>query len=220
MPLMIDGTSIERVVVFDDNPAAREAYTYPLEELHVEPIPVEGPLESVDQVAELLPTRAGAVLCDYHLTKKNYAAFNGEEIIVRCYEKKIPAVLCTRYTDTDRLRRHRRSIPVLMRLGDLSPETIVSGFRSCIMEFGGDFQPDRRPWRTLVRVEEVVEEGPTKSVYVVLPGWDPNKVVRLGLEDLPANIQPLAKVGKRFHAQVNVGADRDDELYFVEWETQ
>ena len=32
-------------------------------------------------------------------------------------------------------------------------------------------------------------------------------------------IRPLLEPGRRFHAEVNIGADSDDQLFFVSWES-
>lgn len=77
--------------------------------------------------------------------------------------------------------------------------------------------PSRAPSRTLVRVVAVVEGA---YFYVVIPGWNYKKNVRVYFSSLPNKMRPLVDVGKRFHARVNVGAESIDELRFDSWEPE
>ncbi len=78
--------------------------------------------------------------------------------------------------------------------------------------------PSRAPSRTLVRVVEIDLEG--AYFYVVIPGWNVRTNVRISYDSLPAKLRPLVKVGKRFHARVNVGAETREELRFDSWESE
>ncbi len=222
MPLTISGREIRRVWIIEDDPYARESYAYPLEELGALPMPANDmPMNSADEFVHSLDQQSDAVLCDYHLGKRNYATFNGDAIVAGCYGLHIPAVLCTRFPeDVDCLRRLRRSIPSLIRPEDLEPETIRRGFHSCIGEFNEHFEPHRKPFRTLVRIEEVDLDGPIGLVYIVLPGRKPKEVLKLTLDNLPEDIRPLVEPGRRLHAHVNIGASQHDELYFEAWEPE
>lgn len=214
-------TTIERVSIVDDDVRARESYGYALEELGLSAIQEEGPLRDVQGVLVRLQTRVDAVICDYHLGKiGNYASFNGDEIVVKCYMNSFPALLCTTYTDLDTylMRSRRRFIPTVLQPDELDPDNIKRGFERCLQEFSGLFQPSRRPWRSLVRVEEVEIAG--GYFYVIVPGWDPRKKMRVSLKDLPANMRDLVRPEKRFHAQVNVGAEKHEDLYFDRWEAE
>ncbi len=219
MPLLIDNKTFASVSIVDDDNEARDSYEYPIEELGLTVVPQAKPLKNLQQFVEALPTRADAVLCDYHLRKKgNYANFNGDELVAACYRKRFPALLCTSYTDVDvfLMRSRRRFIPALLKPRELDPENIAKGFEQCVREFGGVFQPSRRPWRTQVRVEEVVDER--EYFYVVISGWSSREKIRVSYDDVPPKIQPLIKPERRLHAHVNVGAEKHEELYFDSWE--
>ena len=72
-------------------------------------------------------------------------------------------------------------------------------------------------WRTLVRVETVdLDHG---QVHVIVPPWSARETVPIELGSLPAEIRELVAVDKRFHARVNTGADRVEDLVFSDWET-
>jgi hypothetical protein len=63
--------------------------------------------------------------------------------------------------------------------------------------------------RTLVRVISVGEG----YVEVLIPGWEPEKTVRLS--NVPAS---LCQVGKRFHCQCNINVENERELFFKNFE--
>ena len=127
-------------------------------------------------------------------------------------------MLCTTFTDVDvTIRRDcLRYIPALLETNSLNPETFVDGLEHCVKEMNGRFEPARRPWRSLVRVAEVNEEG--RYFYVVVPSWSPRKKIRLYDDSVPVEIQQLLAPDRRFHAEVNTGAGNDEELFFVSWE--
>ena len=70
--MRIGDREINRVLILDDDPAARDGYAYPVEELQLEAIRVLGPIETPESfVGGVKPS--DAVVCDYHLKKRSYA---------------------------------------------------------------------------------------------------------------------------------------------------
>jgi len=222
MGLHVAGMTIDRISIIDDDEDAREGYEAPVAELGAEALLESGPIRDIAEFVGRFDQRANAAICDYHLRKKgDYARFNGDVLAAELYKHKTPAVLCTSFEPMDLLRRTRRYIPVLLKVDELDPDNIVHGFERCIEEFGGHFRPDRKSWRTLIRVEDIEREGPDGGYfYVVLPGWNQRTKIRIRFEDVPDEIQPLVEVDRRFHAQVNVGAEQHEDLYFTDWETK
>ena len=220
MTTQIAGTTFERVWIVDDDENARDGYCDPVSELGVEAAPESGPLPGIDEFVSKMKSQASGVLCDYILRQRNYSEYNGDLLVESLYKGHLPAVLCTRYTDADvtLFRGRRRYIPALLMPSEVDPDNLARGFETCIEEFAGNFQPDRKPWRTLVRIEEFVDDDKHKYMYVVVPGWSPNKKIRLYLEDLPLNVRKVVREDKRLHAQVNIGTESHEQLYFTEWE--
>ena len=221
MPLQLAGRSIHRVCIIDDDPAAREAYGWAVEDLRVSAATEASLLELKTPerfVQHVLHAEADAVLCDYHLRMRNYARFDGDELVVECYKAQLPAVLCTAYNDWDvtLMRSRRQFIPVLLQSADMNPDSLRQGFERCIEEFQGQFQPSREASRTLVRVEDAsLDDG---YFHVVVPGWNPRVKIRVLVDDLPGDVRKLVKPGNRFHARANVGCEKVEELYFCNWE--
>ena len=223
MSLKLNGKEIERVQIVDDDPMVRAAYKYPVEELQLEPILAEGPLPVLDQFITDTLRGADAAILDHQLRARNYANFNGAESVARLYQEGFPAVLCTTWADAkiDEMRRFRRFIPVILRPDELEPDSLVHGFERCIEEFNGRYRPSRKPWRSLIRVEDVDDDEWRGFLFVVIPGWDPNEVIRLRRNDVPGDIRERIEAGaRRFHAHVNIGAETHEELFFEDWEVR
>ena len=219
MAIDIGGIRIGSVAIIDDDESARDGYCEPVEELDVTAIREAGPLPNLTVYAADLKKRADGALCDYRLQQRaRYAAFNGDQLVAGLYQQRLPAVLCTSFTDADVtiLRTLRRYIPVLLAPSEVNPDSIFQGFERCIEEFNGSFRPNREPYRTLLRVDEIVEDG--KYIYVVIPGWSPRKKLRLYFDDLPKSVASALAVDDRYYVHVNVGAEAHEEIYIADWE--
>lgn len=219
MALQIAGRTVERIAIVDDDKAVRQAYELSIEDLELQAINESGPLGDLDTFARAARDRADGAVCDFKLRIKNYSTFDGAELVARWYELGFPAVLCTKWdrASVDEMRRFRSRIPVLIRPSDLDADHIIAGLEVCIREMEGSVRASRRSWRTLVRVEEVTEER-YSYVYVVVPAWNPSEVIRLPLSDVPEPIHPAVRPDARLYAQVNVGAETYEDLFFREWE--
>lgn len=209
---------IERIAIVDDNEVSRtESIFYSVEDAGFEPVPIDGPLQ-LDSIVATLSKQADAVICDHQLRQSgDYADFNGVLAVSALYEAKIPAILCTSWANAvpEEFRPHRRSVPVLISSDQISPETIKLSIDLCLREFSDVFTTERKPHRTLVRVEDKNDE----TIFVVVPGWHPTEVVNVSRKDMPDFIlKEVEKDNTRFHAVVNIGAEDHSDLYFDEWE--
>ncbi len=210
---LASGVEIGSVLVVDDDPSARQGHSWLVEDLELVPVPVDGDptLPAAEIYAELVPGLADALVCDHHLRKRNYANFNGAELVAALY-KRTPAVLCTRWEEVvlDEIRPLRDRIPVLLR--ELDEENLLAAFNTCVREFVDGPAPDRVVYRTQAHVQEVSND----AIFIQLPGWTSLHVFRIGLRDLPAEIGSL-HVDQRIHVHANLGADDSSEVYFKDW---
>ena len=218
MALRIANHVINRVIVIDDSEESRRTYEYSLEELQLDIVYETGPLETVEKSLVGIRSKADAIVCDYHLRKRNFSQFDGDDLVALSNKVNIPALLCTTFTDSDitLMRSKRRFIPSLLKPATFIPEMIVQGFERCFFEFEGKFEASRKPWRTLVRVADIDESR--RYFYVVVPGWDTEQKIRVYFDDTPRGVSDLVQLGQRFHAIANLGANSPDELYFTDWE--
>ena len=104
---------------------------------------------------------------------------------------------------------------------DVDPKAVVTGIERCLREFAGIFEPARKSWRALIRIEniDVVDDGPG-LVDIVVPGWNPNKVLQLSYPTLPPEVFEGVEAGQRLYARTNLGAENEDELFFCDWESK
>lgn len=214
--LKIGSRKIERILIIDDNPEARDAYEYVIEDMGLSPSKVENIHNGNGQSFLGSIGRTDAILCDFQLKQRSYAPYNGDRVISECFHKDIPGVLCTSIHEAPIRRDCLRYIPGLLRNGNPSPDELRLALEKCEEELVGEPRPSRYPWRTLVRVGDVDRER--KCFYAVVPAWDTRVKIRIDFDNLPENIRNLVKPDHRFHALVNIGTMDPADLYFDEWE--
>ncbi len=180
----INGSSMERIVVVDDTPDARADYSDQLKEIGLRPIEESGPLGALDLFVEKSCQHGQAAICDYRMKSAGYANFDGAILVSRYYQRGFPALLCTRFEHSpDEIRPLRKYIPVLLDSDEIDPDTIQFGLEQSVAELRGKIPPGRRPWRTLVHIQNVDNER--GFAYFFLPGWDPHQGLRLQIDDIP-----------------------------------
>lgn len=216
--MRIADQEILKVAIVDDEDESRESSTYPIEELSLTAIQEAGPLPVLPGYIEELRARADGVLCDHHLKITEYAEFNGAELAAGCYLGHFPAILCTKWdaASVDEMRRWRRFIPALLNPKELNPDSVVHSLETCLSEFKGVFSEPRRSWRALIRIED--RDDQRNFLFIEVPTWDTKEGIKIPFDVLPAELLAEAKPGKRMHAYTNLGAERQEELYFVDWE--
>lgn len=223
MALNIEGESINRIRLIDDDRANREAWVYPVEELELGCSLEEGPINDLQSYVRTVRENSDAVICDHHLKVGPYSNYNGAEVVSRLSQSGVPAILCTRYEERiEEIRRYRKHIPALLNPKELNPDSIVECLKDCILEIKGRLKPSRRPWRALVKVEDVdrVINENNPFVEFTLPGWDSSAVIRLLLSDMPKKMHDRIEPGYRCHVKSNIGAESQEELYFEDWELE
>lgn len=214
--LEIGNRKIERVLIVDDDPEARDSHEYLIEDMDLTPHKVNDIHNGDLQNFFASIRRTDAILCDFHLKKHSYAPCNGDRIVSQCFHKRIPSVLCTSIDGAPIRRDYLRYIPGLLRKGNPNSDELRLALKKYEEELAGEPRPSRRPWRTLVRVDHV-DDG-RKCFYAVVPAWDTRVKIRIDFDNLPEDIVRLAKPDHRFHALVNTGAMDSEDLYFDKWE--
>ena len=216
--ITIQDRQIERALIVNDEPDAREAYEYVVEDMGVSPYQVvDGLHDSMSPFLSKLQS-ADVVLCDFHLKKRDYAPFNGDKVLANCFQADIPGVLCTSFAEPWIRRDCLRYIPGIVRTGNPQAADLIGALKRCVRELDGEFAPDRRPWRTLVRVDDIDHDR--HCFYAVVPAWDVRTKVRIYNDNLPASIRALLEPDRRLHALVNTGADSSRDLFFDSWEPE
>lgn len=204
-----------KVAIVDDNDESRETLRDELEEYNFVPEPLLGPFQTVGSLVDAVRAKADVAICDHHLIA-NYAGFDGAEAVASLYERQLPAVLVTAWSKAElqEIQPFRRHIPVLLTPQEAEIERIARGWDVCRQEFMGQFLPSRRPWQTLVQIEDIDGE----DVFVTLPGWRSDEVIRLPKGAIKKDLQRYVKPGERFFAMVNKGAEQQADLFFEDFQ--
>ncbi len=218
MTMTLEGRTLRRIAVVDDDESVRASYIDDLSDLDVELVEVSGLKGDVSTAWESSIRDCDAVVTDLVLKRSGYAPFNGGALAVECRRRNIPAILCTSYSDVNQelLRCERRHVAAILPQALFDLELIHDGLRRSIGEIEGRFIPERRPWRTQV---EIVD-APTGAdyVWVIVMGRSPNEKAKVYKSELPLEVQNRVQPGMILHAVVNTGAKSAQDLYFDEWE--
>ncbi len=203
----------------DDQPEARESYEFSVLDAQLLALPEVGPLPELADFWSGLSTRADALLSDYKLRVRQYARFDGAELVAYCYDKGYPALLCTRYRDAlhEDIRAYRSKIPVLLEPDELEPDRLRAALQEVVKELDNGPAANRRGWRTQVHVLEVDQN--LDLAFVELPGWHSPAVIRLKMKYLPEQLRRELGPDYRCYARANLGAEETHELFFTHWET-
>ncbi len=187
----------------------------------------EGPFQDVSKLASEFVQGQTCVLCDHRLSYRGLASFYGAEFVAYCNQHQTPALLLTQFSEQDvdvSIRRYRRHVPVLLPRHDLSSQSIQLGLTSCWQELRGDILANRRPYRTLVEIVELKREDDEDVADALIPGWKTDVAVRfpMGLIENKFHSEVKSAIAEKkrayLFAQVNIGADSGDELFFEDFE--
>jgi hypothetical protein len=78
----------------------------------------------------------------------------------------------------------------------------------------GHVYDSRRPWPALIEVRAVSSESGSTVLDVMIPGWRPLEAVRLPEALLPAELQGHVSPDDLLTAEINLGAERAEDLFF------
>jgi CheY-like chemotaxis protein len=209
--------NIENVMIIDDRAEARESIAETVEDANFKAIIQNDAFTSIYDCIERTK-KADAVIIDNHLPQCNYANFFGIQVVKEVYCLFMPILLATSFLDADRfeIQEYKQYLPVILKPSQIVPETIIKGFEICQNEFAGNFSVERKPWRSLIRVEEISNDK--KYIYVVVLSWNANEKIRLPISMLPDEYKKYLKPDLHFFAHVNVDTEHYEDLYFHSFE--
>ncbi len=209
-------SAVETVAVLDDNKDDREMTVMAVEAAGFRVFVLES-MDSVDEALSQIREHAQALVSDHHLEWADGAPFTGAEIVSRCYQEGIPAVLVTGYmTDSNSsIRCFRRGVPELVSRSDLDGDRLAAAIHTASSELLDSPTREREPHRALVRVDRVNPD--TRQLDVVVPQWDPHMKIAIPgaiLGDAAEQDDLAGLKGARFLGVVNTGAAEIADLYF------
>jgi hypothetical protein len=215
---MIAQISLKKIAIVDDELDLAEAAGWDVEDAGFESFRVNGSFIDIDVLASHIEKNAQGALCDHRLANYGRTNFSGAKLVAALYDRKIPSILITQYAAIDAnvsIRKFRRKIPVLLSRDEANAATIKKGIEDCVLELSGKVPSNRKPYRTLVRITKIDRESGEDVVDAIVPGWNPHEALRFPAVLIPEKIrQDSLKAGVRLFAQVNIGADKSEDLYF------
>ena len=218
---MIAQVSIKKIAIVDDEKNLAESTGWDVEKAGFEPVIVDGPFSEVDALARYIVENAQGVLCYHRLANYGMANFLGATLLAELYDRKIPSILITQYTEIDAnvsIRKSRRKIPVLLSRDEANAATIKKGIEDCVLELDGKVPITRIAHRMLLNITHITNESNEKVIDVIVPSWNPHKAVRLPASLIPQELHSELVVDRWLFADVNTGAEKSDDLYFERFE--
>lgn len=220
MPAVSSGDEISTVVIYDDDQDHRESIEEVVHDANYKPVVIKKAFRSLEQCLSGIKKYDAAIL-DHRLSPGNFGSFKGAEVVQELYRQRFPALLVTAWSrgDPEDLQPFRRQLASVIAKTDIEPETIRSGFQLCVGEFREEYALGRRPTRTIVRIaSDFDEDSRMARVEAFIPSWDPRQGVTFPVTLVPEPLRGYLKTNVRFFADVNTGADSQDELFFENFE--
>lgn len=223
-----------RVAVVDDQQGQAETAAGIAEEANLVPSIFSesmsdsaGAFGSTDQLLKLVSSDGcDAVICDHRLSQTGFAAFTGAEFVANLFRKSIPGVLLSTFSSIDSetsIRLHRAEIPSLIDRETLDPNGLLAALRRCESELEGQVAPERRLWRTLVRIESTSSESEMPVADAIVHTWNPDHAVRFPLDliedpEIREAVMASDQTPTRLFAKVNIGCRSESELFLQDFE--
>jgi len=214
------------VAIVNDDEVYQDSWSLQVAEAGYEPYivrrPVNRPFYSVEELADEVERHALFAVFDHRLAPRNFAQFTGAATIAALYDRHRTApLLVTTWERQDAettIRLHRKKVPVLLSAQDFDdPGVIRDCLTACAREVRDRQVPsERRPWRTAVQIED--RDDRIGVVDALIPGWNPEAKVTFPLDLIAPELRDLAVPGQVFFALVNTGAERDEDLFFSDFE--
>jgi CheY-like chemotaxis protein len=224
-------TGLRSVGVLDDDEGQAKTVGFQLEDVGIEPVIADlGTVATLDTaIAWILESELSGVICDVQLNNlQGGMRYQGAELVARLVtEHRLPCVLTTGFgADLGMLvRPYRAQVPVLLgREETEDPVALVGGLQRCAVEISEGRGEDRRTWRVPLFIERTGETDYGTALDARVGGWAHKTPMRfpavmLGPEPA-ARTAGRGLVGKVFFARVNLGAEREADLFFEDPEPE
>lgn len=206
-----------RVTVIDDDEDGRDEIMDDLRDFQFDPSAVDGRFDDrLDDMLEAIEkTLPDFVICDNRLQARQMAQFHGVSVVKALVARRTPAMLLTMYGSSDRLqlREARFDVPVIVARDDFSLDRLGDYYEVCQREIVANPTDQRRPHRTLIRID-TLPLGAAQQVDAVVPSWRPEHALPVPMSCIAPAIRSQLAPGMYLLGDVNIGARHEDELFF------
>lgn len=208
--------SLLRIAAIDDQPKNIATLVDVIEEL-LEAEAVVLPADRIPATPDLVTAWVrdcgiDAVLIDQDLHKGNYSPFKGMVIAAALYKQRTPTVLTTMYS-SETLKDgiwYRRYLPAFLPKNHLYE--LEGAMQAARDEVAGQIPAEREAFRTVVRVDQVID----RECTLVISAYDTGEGIWVSTDELTRRLQRTPKAGMRFMAEVNIGAKGPGDLFISE----
>lgn len=208
--------SLQRIAAIDDQAPNVEMLVNAIHDfLEAEAVPFDRLPATPESVsAWVRDARIDAVLIDQDLRKGNYSTTTGMDIAAELFRQRCPTVLTTmhRMADLPDGIWYRRYLPAFLPKDRLV--MVEQAMKSAVAEIEGYVAPERKAYRTVVRVDDVHRN----DTSLIVAAYNPNEWISVTTEELARRIGKMPVSGMRFMAEVNIGAETGDQLFISEVE--
>ncbi len=215
--LILHDKPIHNIAIVDDIEDARSSMSDIVHDAGFVPFPYTEIKEySLDQFVSRIIQDSDAAVFDHNLSVGGYANFDGAEAVADLYDKGFPAILLTQVQGYDfvKIVSNRKKIPYLIDGSKVDANQINEGLERCVRELTLDFPPDRRPYRTIVRVESIdLSESHRRVIDLIIPAWATSKPVQLPYDYVYDMINVDLEIDMHLVAEVNIGAECSQDLF-------
>lgn len=205
----------DRVAVIDDDDDGRDTIIDLLGEQNYTGVAITGRFgNDIERLLNEIETADPRfVICDHRLTAKQFASFNGLQVVEELIARKRPAMLLTTFQDPDRivLRAARPRVPVIKGRDGFKIEEVSFLCDVVSKEIANEPVTSRKPHRVLLRVEAVRDN----EIDVVVPSWNRNHAFVLPKSILGMSVRGAVKDRDYLLGDINIGATSEEELYFA-----
>lgn len=209
------------VAIIDDDARNRDRLADYVRSRNFEPLVFPLKLASVEMLVRSVKEKGAAyAICDHRLFEADYASFFGAAAVAGLYDShQVAPLLVTGYENDDSetsIRIYRRKIPVLLHSTEVTPDSLMAGLlcsRQEVVE--GVISPDREPCPAILTVTQILPHKNEGSIVkVIIAQWDSQTEVGFPISMMPIQIRNALRPGSFLYADVNVDAQRAEDLYF------
>lgn len=205
---------LQRIAAIDDQPRSIEIMSDSITNfLDAEPVCYKAIAADQYKIEQWVKDEdIDGVLIDYNLKKGNFSTQNGAVIAAHLFRMGKPTVLTTagRLSGVAEAIWLGREIPAFVDKKQL--DLIGPAFNRAQQEIQGKIKPERRAYRTVVRIEN----ADSRHCNLVILAYDPHEIITVTTADLRHRLGSEPIEGMRFKAEVNIGAESVDELFISE----
>lgn len=204
------------VTIIDDDADARDEVAEVVENCGFHARMLKGPYgPDIDRLLRDA-VATNYVICDQRLSHHgSYLQKEGSDVVQMLWQKRVPTILVTEYTDADREKFERMNLRHRFSKDDIQADNLKKIFDDCRKDIFESRPPSERLYRTIIRV---VNEPQGRAFSAIVPRWSDDSVVDISLDAVPEELLRFIKPAATLFGYVNLNAASKEALVFRDFE--